>query len=120
MGKPATARKRVTNVAILAQLVHGSMTCVQLAQALDAAPERVQTFLDSLLQSRRICIDTRVMADVSYCAVRAIDVSNQLLHERSDWLVAGPAVPPDLTSRLTGYDESIRRHVALCMMARTR
>lgn len=115
MDKSATARKRVTNVAILAQLSSESMTCEQLAQALDAAPERVQTFLDSLLQSRRICIDTRVMANVSYCVVRIAGASD----EKRDTSVAGPFFPPNLQSNLAGYDESIRRHVALCMMTRT-
>ncbi|WP_186043016.1 hypothetical protein [Burkholderia gladioli] len=34
--------------------------------------------------------------------------------------IAGPAIPPDLTSTLTGYDAALRRQFELSKLARTR
>ncbi|WP_186181696.1 hypothetical protein [Burkholderia gladioli] len=34
--------------------------------------------------------------------------------------IAGPAIPPDLTSTLSGYDAALRRQFELSMLARTR
>lgn len=107
---------RVTNTGILEQLACGTMTCAQLAHAFNAAPERVQSFLDALLQGKRICVDTRVVADIGYQIVRVSRASR----EKPNTSIAGPHLPPNLQSSLTGYDTNIRRHIELCMMARAR
>lgn len=114
MGKPG--RKRVTSIDILAQLLRGTMTCAQLAQALNTSPKGVQRLLDGLLRGDRICVDTRVTVGVGYCVMRIASASGV----EQDISVAGPHVQPDLKSSLTGYCEGMRRHVELCMMARAR